>query len=70
MSTPCFFSHEVKDTPSMPFDQVSKNGSRMILKDLDPDAVERWVDMKKASVAAKIIRWPVVLISQCACLCG
>ena len=34
---------------------VSKNGSRMILKDLDPDAVERWVEMKKASVAAKII---------------
>ncbi|GAX84702.1 hypothetical protein CEUSTIGMA_g12124.t1 [Chlamydomonas eustigma] len=34
---------------------VSKNGSRMILKELDPDAVERWVEMKQASVAAKII---------------
>ena len=39
--------------PLPPPSQVSTNGSRMILKDLDPDAVERWVDMKKASVAGE-----------------
>jgi hypothetical protein len=35
--------------------QVSKHGARFVLSELDPEGVERWVDQKKATVAARLI---------------